>query len=150
MKIVRGTIDNVDSWTRLRAALWPDGSVEQHREDIIKTFLQKADRAVAFLSESEEGEIVGFAEGSLRNDYVNGCKTSPVAFLEGIYVLPSHRQQGIARRLCDAVGDWGKAQGCLEFASDAPLENEASRKFHAALGFAETQRVVFFRKDIEA
>lgn len=150
MKIVRGTIDNVDSWTRLRAALWPDGSVEQHREDVIETFLQGADRAIAFLSESEEGEIVGFAEGSLRNDYVNGCKTSPVAFLEGIYVLPSHRKQGIARLLCDAVGDWGKSQGCLEFASDAPLENGVSRKFHAALGFAETQRVVFFRKDIEA
>ncbi len=135
MKIVRGTIDNVDSWTRLRAALWQDGSVEQHREDVIETFLQGSGKAVAFLSESEKGELVGFAEGSLRHDYVNGCKTSPVAFLEGIYVLPSHRQQGNARLLCDAVGDWGKSQGCLEFASDAPLENEVSRKFHAALGF---------------
>ncbi|MGV1907258.1 aminoglycoside 6'-N-acetyltransferase [Agrobacterium cavarae] len=150
MKIVRGSLDSVDPWSHLRAALWPDGSVEQHREDVIETFLQGSGKAVAFLSESEEGELVSFAEGSLRHDYVNGCKTSPVAFLEGIYVLPSHRQQGIARLLCNAVGDWGKSQGCLEFASDAPLENEVSRKFHAALGFAETQRVVFFRKDIEA
>ena len=149
MKIVRGSIHNVDSWSRLRAALWPDGSLEQHREDVVETFLGATDKVVAFLIESEEGEIVGFAEGSLRGDYVNGCKSSPVLFLEGIYVLPSYRQKGIARLLCDAIGIWGRSRGCSEFASDAPLENEVSRKFHAALGFAETQRVVFFRKDIE-
>ncbi|MDQ1185158.1 aminoglycoside 6'-N-acetyltransferase [Agrobacterium larrymoorei] len=150
MRIVRGTIDHVDLWARLRTALWPDGSVERHREDVVQTSLKGADKTVAFLSESDEGEIVGFAEGSLRSDYVNGCESSPVVFLEGIYVLSSHRQMGIARLLCDAIGIWGRSRGCSEFASDAPLDNEVSRKFHAALGFAETQRVVFFRKDIEA
>lgn len=149
MRIVRGTIDHVNQWARLRAALWPDGSVEQHREDIVETFLQGAVKTVAFLGEGEESEIIAFAEGSLRSDYVNGCKTSPVVFLEGIYVLPSHRQKGVARLLCHAIGIWGRSRGCSEFASDAPLENEVSRNFHAALGFAETQRVVFFRKDIE-
>jgi aminoglycoside 6'-N-acetyltransferase I len=50
--------------------------------------------------------------------------------------------------LCNAVAEWGKSLGCVEFGSDAPLENAASHALHAALGFAETQRVVFFRKTL--
>lgn len=36
--------------------------------------------------------------------------------------------------------------GCGELASDAPLENAASHAMHHALGFVETERVVFFKK----
>lgn len=71
---------------------------------------------------------------------------SPVAFLEGIYVAAEHRRQGIAARLVDAVAAWATSLGCREFASDAPLENELSQEVHKALGFRETERVVFFRK----
>jgi aminoglycoside 6'-N-acetyltransferase I len=44
------------------------------------------------------------------------------------------------------VEDWAREQGCTEFASDAALENSVSHNMHRALGFAETQRVVFFKK----
>ncbi|MCS0469058.1 N-acetyltransferase, partial [Burkholderia mallei] len=43
---------------------------------------------------------------------------------------------------------WGTARGCAAFASDAPLENAASHALHRALGFDETERVVFFRKPL--
>lgn len=79
-------------------------------------------------------------------DYVNGCETSPVVFLEGIYVKPEHRKSGAGRALCAAVGQWGAAAGCSEMASDANLTNTVSHAFHGALGFEETERVVFFRK----
>jgi aminoglycoside 6'-N-acetyltransferase I len=79
---------------------------------------------------------------------VNGCDTSPVAFLEGIYVRPNWRRRGIARRLCEAVEDWAGAMGCLELASDALLENNASHQMHTELGFEETERVVFYRKPL--
>ncbi len=95
---------------------------------------------------SNSDEIIGFAEATLRNDHVNGCETSPVAFLEGIYVRYEDRGKGVARLLCNAVGMWGKAAGCTELASDAPLENQASQGFHAAIGFKETEPVVFFHK----
>ena len=40
--------------------------------------------------------------------------------------------------------------GCSEFASDARIENAASHSMHRALGFSETERVVYFRKALGA
>ena len=88
------------------------------------------------------------AEASLRHDYVNGCDSSPVLFLEGLYVRPAHRQRGIARALCDAVASWGRAQGCSEFGSDARTDNALGQRVHRALGFEETGRVVYYRRPL--
>lgn len=148
MKIERGALEHAESWARLRAALWPDQSAEEHREELAQEFLAGNARANAFVARLGSGEVVGFAEAALRSDYVNGCDTSPVLFLEGIYVRPDHRRMGVARRLCEAVTAWGRSAGCTEFASDAAIDNEASHRLHAALGFEETRRVVFFRKSI--
>ena len=54
----------------------------------------------------------------------------------------------VTAALVSAVADWARSVGCLEFASDAALDNEASHAVHRALGFAETERVVFFRKGL--
>ena len=99
-----------------------------------------------FIHQHVVGEPAGFAEASLRHDYVNGCDTSPVAFLEGMYVAPVMRGQGVARALVAAVQAWARSRGCSELASDAALDNLGSHQMHKALGFAETQRVVYFRK----
>jgi aminoglycoside 6'-N-acetyltransferase I len=69
-----------------------------------------------------------------------------VDFLEGIVVDPSVRRQGVAASLVAAVADWARGQGLSELASDAELHNIVSHAMHAALGFEETQRVVYFRK----
>lgn len=146
MKVERSTFEHVQSWAQLRAALWQDDPIEHHRSDAIRTFLSGDDRAAEFICRTIIGEVVGFAEASLRSDYVNGCETSPVLFLEGIYVRPDHRRKGVARLLCNAAAEWGTSMGCSEFASDALLDNTDSHKFHAALGFEETERIVFFRR----
>jgi len=94
------------------------------------------------------GRAVGLAEAALRSDYVNGTATSPVAFLEGLYVAPDERRKGIARSLVREVAAWARERGCTELASDALLDNTASHAVHRALGFVETERVVFFRKEL--
>lgn len=91
---------------------------------------------------------VGFVEVALRTDYVNGTSSSPVGFIEGIYVIPSARQQGVARALVQMAEAWARTNGCREMASDARIENEASHAMHRALGFVETMRVVYFHKDL--
>ncbi|MVA17781.1 GNAT family N-acetyltransferase [Agrobacterium vitis] len=143
-----GTIKDVEPWVQLRAALWPHHMIEDHRAELVRTFLSESGKAIAFIARNSANEAVGFAEASLRHDYVNGCSSSPVLFLEGIYVRPADRRQGIAGLLCNAVAEWGKSLGCVEFGSDAPLDNSASHALHTALGFEETQRVVFFRKPL--
>jgi aminoglycoside 6'-N-acetyltransferase I len=110
--------------------------------------LARGSDLVAFIALDRRGDAIAFAEAALRRDYVNGCDTSPVAFVEGLYVTPEVRQQGIASALIDAVAAWGRAMDCTEMASDADIAHLASHAFHRAAGFVETERVVYFRKAI--
>jgi aminoglycoside 6'-N-acetyltransferase I len=135
---------DLDDWAALRSALWPD---EAELRSGAQAMLAEQDK-LALLCRSDAGEALAFAEASIRRDYVNGCDSSPVAFLEGIYVVPGHRHTGIARALVERVVVWARGFGCTEFASDALIENEASHAFHAAIGFAETERVVYFRRPL--
>jgi len=134
-----------EGWLLLRRALWPEGSAAEHLQEMAE-FLLDSQRFVQFVALDGAQRPVAFVEASLRADYVNGTESSPVAFLEGLYVLPEHRRQGVARALVAAVTAWGVSRGCRELASDALLENKASHAVHEALGFAETERVVYFRK----
>ncbi len=129
----------------LRHALWPKGSVAEHLADAT-AMLAQPDTWIGLIARLADGTSAGFAEASIRHDYVNGCKTSPVGFLEGIYVIPAHRRSGVARLLVAAAEDWVRQHGCSEMASDAAIDNVDSHRMHGALGFDETQRVVYFRK----
>ena len=112
----------------------------------VSPVISDPDRHVQFVAYTPARLAVGFVEASLHSEYVNGTNSSPVAFLEGIYVAAEHRRQGIAAQLVGAAAAWATSLGCQEFSLDAPLENELSQKVHKALGFLETERVVFFRK----
>lgn len=146
MEITPCTSADLDEWVRLRVALWPDYSPIELGAGA-EAMLADSANAIALLCRIG-GRAAGFAEGSLRHDYVNGCETSPVTFLEGIFVTPAHRNKRVAEALVERVAAWGRALGCVEFASDALLENEDSHAFHAAIGFTETERVVYFRKTL--
>lgn len=134
-------------WLTLREALWPHCSRDEHGADMAR-LVADTDRYTQFVAYAENRLPVAFAEASLRSDYVNGTSTSPVAFLEGIYVVPQYRCQRIAARLVSSVTQWAASHGCREFASDALLENELSQLVHKALGFQETERVVYFLKTL--
>ncbi len=132
----------------MRSALWPGPSAAEHREELASLLAARSGADAAFVVLTDDGDAAGFAEAALRHDYVNGCETSPVAFLEGIYVEPRHRRSGVAQMLVAAVEAWARAAGCAELASDAMLDDATSHAFHAAAGFEETERVVFFRKSL--
>jgi len=134
-------------WLRMRLALWPDTSEAEHPEEV-RLILADPGRFGQFIAVAEDGEALGFAEVALRSDYVNGTTSSPVGFLEGLYVEPAARRQGVARALLDAVVAWAKDRGCRELASDTDLENRASQSVHTRLGFVETERVVYFRREL--
>jgi aminoglycoside 6'-N-acetyltransferase I len=138
---------NQPGWLQFRVALWPDASADEHR-GYMAISLAQPERFLQLMMYDEKRQPIGFIEGSIRSDYVNGTETSPVGFVEGVYVVPAMRRHGIARRLFEAIGDWARARGCRELASDALLENEASQRAHRALGFKETERVVYFSKTL--
>lgn len=132
-------------WLELREQLWPRHASAEHLAEMA-SFLASPERFAQFIEYDPSGNALGFVEVALRSDYVNGTNSSPVGFLEGIYVLPQARRQGIARILVTEAERWAASVGCSEFASDAFIDNTRSHAMHAALGFEETERVVFFRK----
>ena len=120
----------------LACELRPDHPLEEMRED-----------AAVFLYR-EQGEAVGFAQCQLRHDYVEGTETSPVGYLEGIYVRKGARRQGVARKLLAVCEDWAKSKGCAEFDSDCELDKTDSQRFHRAVGFEEANRIVAYVKKL--
>src|SRR5262245_47013345 len=117
MMIARCEVTDIEDWARLRRALWPSLSHEAHAAEAKQQLTSGAD-TIALIVRDASGGALAFAEASLRRDYVNGCDTTPVGFLEGIYVLPEVRRRGIARELCAALEDWAASRSCSEFASD--------------------------------
>lgn len=125
--------------------IWDNDSVEELEEEF-NDFVENSD-IVSFIKYMN-GKAVGFANVSIRYDYVEGCETSPVGYLEGIYVEDCYRNNNFARELVIACEDWVKNKGIKEFASDCELTNLGSLAFHLAIGFKEANRIICFKKDI--
>ena len=134
---------DMDELVDLALALWPDHSRKEMAAEFAP-LLAAGDAAI--FGWQEEGHWVAFAQCQLRHDYVEGCGTSPVGYLEGIFVREPLRGKGVARALLAQCQAWAKEQGCREFASDCELSNEDSLRFHLATGFQEAGRIICFTK----
>jgi aminoglycoside 6'-N-acetyltransferase I len=145
IRLTKNTSDK--DWLGLRFEFIPETPFEQ-QQLYLKHFAEQSVDFCAFVANTADGKAAGFSEVAVRGDYVNGCQNRPALFLEGIYVRPEFRGQGIARQLCAAAETWGQQNGCQEFASDVYVEDETSLAAHVGLGFKETERVVYFRKTI--
>jgi aminoglycoside 6'-N-acetyltransferase I len=132
------------AWAAMRAALWPEEDAEALGRGI-DALLGRGD-AWGFIAEAD-GAAIGFAEVAIR-PYANGCDSAPVAFLEGIWVAEPVRRHGIGAQLIAHIEAFLLARGFRELGSDTPLANLASQDAHRGWGFAETERVVYFRKSL--
>ena len=131
------------AWLAMRAALWPKANPDELAGEIAG-LIARDDFAV-FGALGPSGEWLGFAEVGTR-DVAKGCATSPVGYLEGVWVDRTARRQGVGRRLVEVAMDWARKRGYREFASDAELANVDSQGFHRRIGFDETGPVVCFRR----
>ncbi len=135
------------SFLKMALELWPDYE-EEELEKLLQTTVEEQKYRV-IMARREDGTHIGFAMFSIRTDYVEGAKQSPTGYLEGIFVAPEHRNQGIARELLRIGEGWCKEKGCTQMGSDTWLTNTASREFHQKIGFWEEEETVHFLKDIE-
>ena len=143
--IVKAEEKDISAVTALAATLWPHHSARELEAEFAPLLGMK--EAAVFL-QLEGSTPVGFAQCQLRHDYVEGTKTSPVGYLEGIYVAPACRHRGFAAALLRACEDWAREMGCTEFASDCELSNSASLAFHLNVGFEEAGRIICFAKKL--
>lgn len=145
-QVVECTENLRNDWILLRTPLYPECSAETHERETT-VYLKAPERYGNFLL--YVGRMpVALLEVCLRHDYVNGTESSPVGFIEGIFVAPEARRKGVASLLFNAAEDWARKKGCSEIASDVYLDNQASHDLHKALGFEETTRVVYYRKKL--
>ncbi|MBU5444712.1 aminoglycoside 6'-N-acetyltransferase [Paenibacillus sp. MSJ-34] len=145
MFIVKADISTLDELTTLALKLWPDNSREYVRSEFEE--LLESEKDIFYLA-FVEGVYVGFIHMSLRHDYVEGSHSSPVGYVEGIYVDHKYRRKGISKKLVEAGEQWSKSLGCSQMASDTQLDNDGSQQFHKKIGFREAGRIVAFIKDL--
>lgn len=125
--------------------MWDHNSVDDLAEEFSE-LLSKEDAQI-FLK-YEKDVPVGFAQCQLRYDYVEGTETTPVGYLEGIFVKEGCRNRGYAKELLKECETWAREKGCREFASDCELDNDDSFRFHMAAGFIEANKIICFTKKL--
>ena len=143
IKIRQARESDYSDWINMRKRLWPKASFDELKDLM---YLRQAKDFVCYFAEVD-GCLAGFIEIALRS-YANGCSQSPVAFIEGIWVDEAFQKQGIGRVLVTKAEEWSRALGIRELGSDTRIESEHSIHAHKKLGFIETERVVYFRKDL--
>lgn len=136
---------DLEALANLAVLLWENHMVQ----DLINEFSEIMSSGEArFFLKYEQDIPVGFAQCQLRNDYVEGTETSPVGYLEGIFVREEFRHKGYAAELLNACEEWARMKGCIEFASDCEINNRRSFDFHKAMNFTEANRIICFTKKL--
>ena len=141
--IKAATLEDCKALATMAVKTWDSHTVDELSQTFTDTV--KNQTSVCFIKYFEETPI-GFAQCSLRHDYVEGTCSSPVGYLEGIFIENGFRGKGYASELLKACENWAKNKGCTEFASDCELHNAQSLKFHLATGFEEANRIICFKK----
>ncbi len=143
--VKRARIEDAEALAGLAIQMWTGHDLE----DLAEEFRQLAmnDDAACFIKYVGDKPIA-FAQCQLRHDYVEGTGSSPVGYLEGIFVSEGYRKKGYAAELLSECEKWAREKGCTEFASDCELGNADSVRFHLSLGFEEVNRIICFRKDL--
>ena len=109
MKMVKSAeVNDLGVLAGLAALLWQNHSAEDLFHEFSK-IMSKGESQ--FFLKYEKDMPVGFAQCQLRHDYVEGTETTPVGYLEGIFVKEGYRNKGYAKELLAECEAWAKRNG---------------------------------------
>ena len=145
VQIKKAYAESSEAIAIMAVKMWTSHTVEELAEGFAKV-VNDPDSAVFIMT--DDNKTVGFAQCGLRHDYVEGTQSSPVGYLEGIFVEEPYRKQGCAKQLLARCEEWARGKGCSEFGSDCEINNEISRQFHLGAGFREANRIICFTKNL--
>jgi aminoglycoside 6'-N-acetyltransferase I len=115
--VIRNLVaSDAQRWEQLRCELWP-GADDDHAAETAAFFAGTLAEPQAVLVAYLGLNMVGFSELSIRED-VEGLVGKRAGYVEGLYVEPSSRGQGVARELLRASKLWTRNNSCEDFASD--------------------------------
>ena len=136
---------NIRTLTELTLELWSDSNFDEELEGWKSVLSSKEE--MCYLAK-DGTHYIGFIHLSIRKCYVEGAESSPIAYIEALYVKEAFRKSGVARILVDKAEGWAIANHLLQIASDTEITNLGSIDFHLKAGFTETNRLVCFLKDL--
>lgn len=125
----------------MRRTMFPEDGLAAHTREIAA--LLADERQAAFGAKFTGNDWIGFIEVGQR-DLAEGCATSPVGYIEAMWVAEPARRHGVARRLVEAAKRWARDRGFSELCSDAQIDNSISQEAHRRLGFTESDRIVCY------
>ena len=135
-----------NDWLNFSLALFTQANRDEMEVELRK--IAKLDKYQTYIAKSRD-RAVGYATVTLRTDHVEGATSSPVGYLEAIYVDPAFRDQGVARDLFNTGEKWCRDRGCTEMGSDTWHWNKEAQEFHKRLGIREEDILVHFYKKID-
>ena len=91
----------------MRQGLWPEALVSELAEEAAAFFAGQGPLRQVLICESDAGEPIGMIELSLRS-HADGCRSSPVPFVEGWYVMAGQRRKGAGSLLMEAAEAWAR------------------------------------------
>jgi len=146
MKIITVDDQNIKEFVELSHLLFPEETYDELLDIYSKAIT--SDKEMCYIYQVDD-KAAGMLHLSIRSDYVNGTSTSPVVYIEGIYVLQEYRKHGVGRKFLDFAESIAKEKGIKQLASDCFIDNIASERFHKSCGFREEERVICFVKDVD-
>jgi len=72
---------------------------------------------------------------------------SSIAWVESMWVAPSHRRHGIGRLLMNSVVEWARSRSIRMLKLEVTSNNEPAIRFYDLLGFAPTGKTKPYPKD---
>ena len=109
--IKKATNNDIRILAKMAAQLWDNHTVDELENEFIETF---NNQQLVFFIKYLKNTPIGFAQCQLRTDYVEGTESSPVGYLEGIFVKEDYRNKGYAKELLCACEKWAKDKGCKD------------------------------------
>jgi aminoglycoside 6'-N-acetyltransferase I len=142
MNTHEASLQQIEAWTDLGHALWPDHDRSEIRAEA-KRILESTDQT-CFLAGDAEGEVVGFIECAIHR----GAE-GPYVHIEGWYVKPEYRRQGIGRELMSEVEQWSLHRSIRILTSDTESKYPLSPAAHARSGFRPLHQLTIFIRELE-
>lgn len=147
MRFHLATLADFDYWQRFREELYDDLD-PAYSEAEIHRITNDPNMASYLIFEDETDNLMGMLELSLRN-IMDGCASSPVANIDGLYVVEQFQNQGIGPKIIAFSKQWALEQGCTELTVDTELDNHRAQQFYLKNGFKETFRIVQYKMELD-
>lgn len=140
MRIREAYLGETEDMARMAMQLFPDRDEDIVFSDLLLALTGRS--SAVYLAEAD-GTPIGFALCRLHHEDVKGTDSTPVGYLEAIYVQPEYRRQGIGRKLLQESEKWAREKmACTELASDCRTTDPEALAFFLRMGYLEADRIV--------